>query len=56
MLQLAWLDRLEQFALSGSSSLPDLPPTEEEVLLQTVASSGTHTLNLLYEAGCGHLH
>lgn len=39
VLRLAWLDKLELFALSGSSSLPDLPPTEEEVLLQTVASA-----------------
>lgn len=39
MLRLAWLDKLELFALSGGSSLPDLPPTEEEVLLQTVASA-----------------
>lgn len=38
MLRLTWLDKLEQFALAGGSSLPDLPVTQEEVLLQTVPS------------------
>src|SRR3989344_8827996 len=50
VLRLAWLDKLELFALSGSSSLPDLPPTEEEVLLQTVASASGSLLCSLTRA------
>jgi hypothetical protein len=50
VLRLAWLDKLELFALSGSSSLPDLPPTEEEVLLQTVASASGSLFCLLTRA------
>jgi len=38
LLRLSWLDKLEQFSQSSDSQLPELPPSELEILLHTVPS------------------